>query len=426
MAGITLGVVADDITGSNDIGIMVAKAGYRVHIVQHDVFDAARHRAADVIVLNTDSRLDSAELAYDKVARATRALAEAGCDQFFNKTCSVFRGNIGAEFDAMLDALGQSFAVVVLGFPRNGRTTIDAIHYVRGVPLENSEFRNDPVHPMRRSNLVDILSAQTRRPVGHIDHRAISAGWLGQALVDARERYAYVILDVADQRALELIAAAVHDCPVLCGSSALAEVLPAYWPPPPAQAPLDVPLRNGLGVLCAAGSLTPQTRAQTDYWLTQGWPAYELDVRLLVEPASRAMLVAELIDCGAEHLLHGRDVLIYTSQDDDARADVLALAEARGLSKVEVSRLISTALSDVVAAIVEHTGVNRLLVAGGETSADICRRLGIQAQAVYQEIQPGLPSCLSLDGPPMLLVLKSGSFGSPDFFERALEHLKQA
>ena len=34
--------------------------------------------------------------------------------------------------------------------------------------------------------------------------------------------------------------------------------------------------------------------------------------------------------------------------------------------------------------------------------------------------------CISLNNPPRMLVLKSGSFGKPDFFERALEHLKES
>ncbi|MFO7321974.1 MAG: hypothetical protein DIU68_009590 [Chloroflexota bacterium] len=44
--------------------------------------------------------------------------------------------------------------------------------------------------------------------------------------------------------------------------------------------------------------------------------------------------------------------------------------------------------------------------------------------AARREIQPGLPSCLSLNGPPVLLVLKTGGFGSPEFFERAPERFK--
>src|SRR5688572_819834 len=161
-----LGIVADDVTGSNDIGGMTAKANYLTHIYTFDAagnYDGAA--APDVCILNTNSRLDPRQTAHDKVFAATQALQAAGYRQFYNKTCSVFRGNIGAEFDAMLDALNADFAVVVLGFPKTGRTTRGGIHYVRGVKLQDSEFRCDPSHPMTRSDLVGILQAQTMRKV---------------------------------------------------------------------------------------------------------------------------------------------------------------------------------------------------------------------------------------------------------------------
>jgi uncharacterized protein YgbK (DUF1537 family) len=91
----------------------------------------------------------------------------------------------------------------------------------------------------------------------------------------------------------------------------------------------------------------------------------------------------------------------------------------------ESSRLISETLAEVTARVLEKTGQNRLVVAGGETSAAVCARLGVNGMRVWKEIQPGLPSCISLNDPPLMLVLKSGSFGKPDFFERALEHLKE-
>jgi uncharacterized protein YgbK (DUF1537 family) len=115
-----MGVVADDITGSNDIGIMFAKSDYLTHIYsfKENVFSKERLSVPDILILDTNSRLDPPDVAYNKVFTATRALQQAGCRQFHNKTCSVFRGNIGAEFDAMLDALSLEFAVVVLGFPK--------------------------------------------------------------------------------------------------------------------------------------------------------------------------------------------------------------------------------------------------------------------------------------------------------------------
>ena len=183
-----MGVVADDVTGSNDIGIMFAKSDYLTHVYSFEASSSfavskAELRAPDILILVTNSRLDPPPVAYDKVFAATRELQQAGCRQFHNKTCSVFRGNIGAEFDAMLDALGLEFAVVVLGFPKNGRTTVDGIHYVHGKKLEDSEFRRDPIHPMRRSDLVGILQVE-----GHRHHGAVRL----DAVVEARPGLAEV------------------------------------------------------------------------------------------------------------------------------------------------------------------------------------------------------------------------------------------
>lgn len=75
---------------------------------------------------------------------------------------------------------------------------------------------------------------------------------------------------------------------------------------------------------------------------------------------------------------------------------------------------------------VESAGQNRLVVAGGETSTAVCARSGVEGMRVWKEIQQGLPSCIPLDDPPRMLVLKLGSFGKPDFFERALEHWRES
>jgi uncharacterized protein YgbK (DUF1537 family) len=90
---------------------------------------------------------------------------------------------------------------------------------------------------------------------------------------------------------------------------------------------------------------------------------------------------------------------------------------------LEISRLVSETLAEVTACALADTGQNRLVVAGGEPSAAVYAQLGINGMRVWKEIQPGLPSCVSLNDQPECL---SGSFGKPDFFERALEHLKES
>ncbi len=427
-----MGVVADDITGSNDIGGMFAKAGYRVHIYTYqqpaDYTPLADPQAnPEICILNTNSRLDAPQLAYQKVFAATRALQAAGYRQFFNKTCSVFRGNIGVEFDAMLDALHREFAVVVLGFPKNGRTTVSGIHYVRGVRLEESEFQNDPIHPMRRSDLVGILQSQTRRTVGLITCEVVRQGaeLLRSKIAEMRAQANYVILDVADQADLATIAAAAGDEMVLCGSSALAEELPAVWGGSysgPQQ--LNLPFDPRLGILVAAGSLMPQTAAQIQYLESRGATCIEMDARRLFTPPERDAEITRLVEAVAAEITAARHV-VFHSPNEPAAVEATRQAGAQaGYSGAETARHISAAIAEITARALDRTAQNRLVVAGGETSAAVCDRLGVNAMSVWQEIQPGLPSCVSLTEPRRLLVLKSGSFGQPDFFVQAIDHLR--
>lgn len=425
-----IGVVADDITGAHDIGSMFVKSGAVVHVFSYDQGlipeDISRWQLPDVVILDTDSRFDSPEAAYNKVFGATKLLKELGCRQFYKKTCSVFRGNIGPEFDAMLDALNEDFAGVVVGFPKNGRQTIDGIHYVHGVKLEESEFRNDPVHPMDRSSLVDLLASQTKRRVGLVRHAVVGQGvvQLREEVAGMRGHYQYVIFDVVDQTSLKTIANALHHLPVLGGSSALAEELPVKVRERGIQDQGSLPPSNGMGILCAAGSLMPQTKAQVEYMRQRGASVFELDTLKVLDQGERSLTIQDLCRRMGAALQQGDNVVVHTSNDPEVVAKTKEKGQDQGQSTTEVSRLVSEALAEVVASCVEQLGLNRLMIAGGDTSAAVCSRLGIKGMRVWHEIEPGIPSCVSLGDRPLFLVLKSGSFGSPDFFAKAIAHLK--
>ncbi len=426
-----MGVVADDVTGANDIGIMFAKMGCLTHIYSLNAggsgYDLSKAEHADIIELNTNSRLDLPGMAYRKVFDATISLKKAGCKQFFKKTCSVFRGNIGVEFDAMLDALGLEFAVVVLGFPKNGRITLDGIHYVHGIKLEDSEFRHDPTHPMRKSNLVEILQAQTRRKVDLIDHRVISKGpgVLSKVITEKRQTCQYLILDVADQEALSIIASVVHAEPILCGSSALGEELPVVWGISKQETPqMSLPYQENLGILVTAGSLMPQTAAQIAYLKDRKVPYNELLPELIFNEETCQKHLQSLVERLTIRLQSGSDAVFYSTNTPEEVSHIRQIGFDKGLTLNKISRLISESLATVTAEVLRLTGQNRLVVAGGETSEEVCKSLGVYSMQVWKEIQPGLPSCISLERPQCLLVLKSGSFGNPDFFEMALEHLR--
>jgi uncharacterized protein YgbK (DUF1537 family) len=88
------------------------------------------------------------------------------------------------------------------------------------------------------------------------------------------------------------------------------------------------------------------------------------------------------------------------------------------LGRDRAGRIVETALAEIAQGLVGR-GVRRLVVAGGETSGAVVQALGIRGLRIGPQIDPGVPWTASLDDPPLALALKSGNFGSKDFFTRA-------
>jgi uncharacterized protein YgbK (DUF1537 family) len=421
-----IGVVADDTTGANDIGIMFSKNQYSVKILTYNE-NLNPEKDVDVLIIDTDSRLDPPQVSYDKVFKATKILQKMGCSMYYNKTCSVFRGNIGKEFDAMMDALDEKFAVISLAFPKNGRKTLYGIHTVYGKLLENSEFAKDPVHPMRQSDLVAILQEQTSRKVSLVNIDAVRQGakYLQQAIEKSGKDSNYCIVDSEDQSDLKIVAEAVRDYRVLCGSSAIAEELPNFLPPRQSDSALaNAKITDKNGVLVISGSLTPQTRAQTAYLSSLGTPVVVIDSRKIFTDSEYKEEVKRVSKLATSILNDGKDVLVMADNSDEVVLETKGIGKKQNLDPLTVSKLVSAALADITEILVEHTGLKRLVVAGGDTSGTVCRKLGIQGNYILREIETGLPSGLAI-GRDMLIVLKSGSFGKEDFLLCAVEHLKE-
>jgi uncharacterized protein YgbK (DUF1537 family) len=110
-------------------------------------------------------------------------------------------------------------------------------------------------------------------------------------------------------------------------------------------------------------------------------------------------------------------LLVYSSAEPErveALQRQLGRERAGGMVEVALARLAETAVA---------AGATRMIVAGGETSGAVIAALGVRQLAIGQEIDPGVPWTRSVVGPDLALALKSGNFGSEDFFCKALEML---
>jgi|GEM_PF-3375881 Uncharacterized protein conserved in bacteria len=152
-------------------------------------------------------------------------------------------------------------------------------------------------------------------------------------------------------------------------------------------------------------------------------PTFKIDTREIFEPALIKQTKSDFIRQATAKIAAGQDLLLMADNDPETVKSTKSKGKILGLDELTVSRLVSATLAEITLEIVEQTNLKRLIIAGGDTSGTLCRKLGITGNIVLQEIEPGLPSGLAL-GRPMLIVLKSGSFGKPDFLEKALVHLK--
>lgn len=419
-----IGVVADDVTGANDIGIMFQRGGYRSAVFPLGLMDLCdlkkEGEGLDVVIIDTDSRFDNSECAKAKVRKATELLMTLPCDLYHNKTCSVFRGNIGAEFDEMQDVLGIPCSMVILGFPENGRTTVDGIHYVYGKRLEDSQFRGDPIHQTTTSSLEEIIHRQSKRPVGHITWRDLNKGlaYVTEKKEELKKRCAYVIFDIRNQEDLKLAALAVSEERNICGSSAIGEELPYAI----------AGRQKGVGepVLLLSGSLTKQSIAQAAYMKERGYSVLEFPAYEIYEEQELERKVCALTEVILREMREKGICLLHTSNCPEEVEKIKKKGGELGFSDEEIGRRISGAMCRIARRVLETNGCRKLVAAGGDTSAAIAKELKIYRMDMVREIEAGLPLMKGKTAIGALdLVLKSGSFGSEAFLEKAAKEVQK-
>ena len=106
-----------------------------------------------------------------------------------------------------------------------------------------------------------------------------------------------------------------------------------------------------------------------------------------------------------------------------APPDKVAAVQAK-LGRDAAGALIEAAMAQIAEGIVAN-GVRRMVVAGGETAGAVVQRLGVSSLRIGAEIDPGVPWTYAQgSGAPLLMALKSGNFGAPDFFLKAFAMLE--
>jgi uncharacterized protein YgbK (DUF1537 family) len=418
-----LGCIADDFTGATDLANMLVRGGMRT-IQAIGVPAAPLDQEVDAVVVALKSRTIPAREAVAQSLAALAWLKAAGAKQIYFKYCSTFdstpKGNIGPVTDALMQALGTDFTIACPAFPEAGRTICRGYLFVGDVLLSESGMKDHPLTPMTDANLVRVLQAQTQRKVGLVRYDTLAQG---AAAVRARiaalkkEGVGIAVADALSEADLSCIAEGCAELPLVTAGSGVGLGIALEHARAGrlghAASAATLPRVPGHAAVLS-GSCSVATNGQVALWMQSRRPAFRIDPRQLAagQPVAR-----EALDW-ADIRVRSEPVLIYATATLD---DVKAAQREIGVERA--GALVEQALAEIAKGLVQM-GVRKLVVAGGETSGAVVGALGIRALRIGSQIDPGVPWTESLDGRPIALALKSGNFGSADFFAKALAQLE--
>jgi 3-dehydrotetronate 4-kinase len=415
-----LGIIADDFTGATDIAGMLVKNGMRTIQTIGVPPKGGIPDDVDAVVVALKTRSIPARDAIAESLAALKALQAAGCVRFFFKYCSTFdstdQGNIGPVGDALLDALGGKQAIYCPAFPENGRTIFFGHLFVGDLLLSDTHMRHHPLNPMTDSSLVRVLARQTRHKVGLVPLKQVQAGStsLRMALDKlAADGVRHVIVDAVADTDLGIIGEAVGDDLLVTGGSGVALGLPAAYRRRGLlqhKSGADALPKVGGAAAVLAGSCSAATLGQIANF-KGAHLALDTDAICRGEP------VGDKAMAWAKGKLGNGPILLSASDKPEA---VKALQQKYGVEAS--SQAIEKTMASLAKGLVE-AGVGRLVVAGGETSGAVVGALDVTALRIGPEIDPGVPWTASVGNKPLLLALKSGNFGAPDFFTKAFDKL---
>lgn len=367
------------------------------------------------------------------------------------KICSTFDssrvvGSIGTVIDIGRCVFPeQRYTPLLAGSPALGRYTVFGNHFAaKGNDIlrldRHPNLTQHPVTPMKEADLRVHLAEQTSCRVG-----LMSVVDLEQSEPDLRNRldekidqpHDVLLFDVLTDEHLTKIGSLLSEenqsePMFVIGSSGVEYALVSHWQHSgvlPA-APERMKAEPADRLLVLSGSCSPATCAQIEWAMAHGYAGIRVPAPLFFEEDSAAAAAQNRLISEAEHWLRaGKNVILYTAlgPHDESIQETQELMRTRGHNVAISGERIGGRLGEMAKALVQSTGVRRVVLAGGDTTGFAVKQMNMYALEMIAPVVPGGPLCRAfsqdkwIDG--LEIVMKGGQVGPPDFFERVLHGL---
>lgn len=397
-----IAIIADDFTGAGDAGIHFARFGRKVELLLH--IDALARKCMDNtdVALTSETRFLDPDEAGAVVLDMVRRCRAAGYTRIFKKIDSTMRGNPGSEVEAVLQGTGLAAALICTAMPKTGRTCVDGVIYLDGVPLHRSDIGHDPFHPLFSSDVADLLRLQTDLPIGFMGLKEIEAdeATLRQIILSMLERgVRLIVADSVEDRHLAALARQLAPGDLLpVGAGGFAEALARLCAPEGQTSSEGRKLVLHRPIVSVVGSLTEVSRRQAAHADKSGL-FRTIDIRTDAPAADiRRACEARLNEPNRSQpnillrVVNGERPGKISREDGERVAEKLGYATASICSMVPCRTVVST---------------------GGSTSMAVAEALGIESVDLIDELLPGIVvgACNRPDGGIEWFISKAGGFG---------------
>lgn len=419
-----IGVIADDFTGASDIAVTLSKGiageGGLKTALYLGTPDNVEMSETEAGVIALKSRSIPAVEAVAQSLQACRWLLKQGCRQIVFKYCSTFdstaKGNIGPVSEALATLLGVKAVPVCPSFPAMGRTVYQGHLFVHDKLLSESGMEHHPLTPMTDADIRRVLRKQSSSLPGHINLQTVHQGVevLRQALHQSAARGDNLtVIDAISNDDLITIGQACANFRLLTGASGIAIGLPHNFIArgDAVGSSSTVPAIDGPEAILV-GSCSGTTLSQIAEH-AKSHPVMMVSVDDVMTDKIRPDHLIDFINKN-----QGKAPLVFTSGDKE---DVVRAQKQYGRENVATTL---DALFGTTAKQLVNSGVRRLVVGGGETSGAVVSALNLGELRIGKEIDTGVPALVSAGSEPVALALKSGNFGSANFFAKALATLR--
>lgn len=419
-------VIADDLTGANATNSLIRKTGLRAASLLSLEGGQIPHHI-DALAYTTNSRAISEEKAYQRVKAAVVLMKSKAVEIYNKRIDSTLRGNLGAEVQAFLDALGEDrMAIAVPCYPATGRIVVNRKMLVNGLLLELSDAGKDTIAPVHSSDVIELFQKQFKGLIRHIALDEIQKGSerIEELLRKAKEEgVKLVVFDGVTDADVNRIAEATLESNI-----PFIAVDPGPFTLSLIRMKLDE-AKTMSKVLMAVGSVTDLTIEQLNTVINDLNPEIiEVDAAALINPSQRveeierAIQIADKMDPSSEIIL-----ITTTPKSMDLRLDLAEEGERLGLQKEDVSEAISHGLSHIAKEVLkndkEFSGV---FVSGGDIMVSLCLEAKAAGIEIISEIVPlaayGTMIGGELDG--MRLISKGGMVGDKNTMKFCVNTLR--